>query len=442
MKLSIIGTGYVGLVTGACLAEKGHLVTCVDIDADRVTALNNGSSPIFEAGLNELLRMNVGRRLTATSDLATAVRESDLTFISVGTPFNGKTIDLDAVLGAARQIGAALKHKDGYHVVVVKSTVVPGTTDQHVLPALEESSGKKAGIHFGLGMNPEFLSEGEAVHDFMHPDRIVLGGIDWLTISYLEEVYHGFADAPRIHTNTRTAELIKYTSNALLATLISFSNEIANLGASLGNIDILEVMKGLHTSQYFRGRNRDGLPPITSFLHPGCGFGGSCLPKDVKALIAHGQNLGASMSLLKSVIAVNERQPDQILRLLERRWPQLKGVRVAVLGLAFKPGTNDVRESPAFPIIRSLLSREAVVKTFDPIAMREFRSAMPDERIAFCPSLADVMHETDAVVLVTPWPQFSDIPAQLRRLSPEPLFVDGRRAYSTASITNYTGIGL
>ena len=234
MKISIIGTGYVGLVTGACLAEKGHRVTCVDIDTHRVAALNRAEAPIFEAGLEELLRRNVGKTLSATTDLAQAVVDSELTLIAVGTPFNGAEIDLTYVLGAARQIGEALKRKGSYHAVIVKSTVVPGTTLRHVLPALEAASGKKAGQDFGVGMNPEFLSEGEAVNDFLFPDRIVLGGIDGRTLDLLEAVYAPFGDAPRLRTNPGTAEMIKYASNSLLATLISFTNELANLGAALG----------------------------------------------------------------------------------------------------------------------------------------------------------------------------------------------------------------
>ena len=199
MKISIIGTGYVGLVTGACLAEKGHQVTCVDINPDRVDALNRAEAPIYEAGLEDLLRKHVGKGLSATTDLASAVLNTELTLIAVGTPFNGKEIDLTAVLGATKQIGAALKQKSSYHLVVVKSTVVPGTTDQHVLPALETSSGKKAGADFGVGMNPEFLSEGEAVNDFLFPDRIVLGGIDQRSTDVLAELYEPFpADVPRL----------------------------------------------------------------------------------------------------------------------------------------------------------------------------------------------------------------------------------------------------
>jgi len=443
MRLSIIGTGYVGLVTGACLAEKGHDVTCVDIDPQRVAALNRAESPIFEAGLDELLRKHSGRALRATTDLAAAVGDTEVTLIAVGTPFDGREIDLRAVLEASRQIGAALAALDRYHLVVVKSTVVPGTTDTHVRAALEAASGKKAGIDFGLGMNPEFLSEGEAVQDFLCPDRIVLGGLDNRSVDLLEAVYQPFPnDVPRLRTNVRTAEMIKYASNALLAALVSFSNELANAGAALGDIDTVEVMRGVHLSQYFRGRNSEGLPPITSFLRAGCGFGGSCLPKDVSALIAHGKKAGVPMRLLESVIAINHEQPARTVALLQKHWPDLTGKRVAVLGLSFKPETSDVRESPAFPILRQLLAAGAVVTAFDPVAVEEARRALPDPRIGYCGALEEALAGVDAVVVVTPWKQFAGVPELLRSSAPHTVLVDARRAYDKRSTPAYEGIGL
>jgi UDPglucose 6-dehydrogenase len=440
MNVSIIGTGYVGLVTGACLAEKGHRVICVDVNPDRVSALNRAESPIFEEGLEALLRRHVGQRLTATTDLNAAVQGSEITLIAVGTPFNGSEIDLTAVLTATRQIGEALRRKPGYHVVVVKSTVVPGTTDTRVLRALEAASGKKAGADFGVGMNPEFLSEGQAVHDFLSPDRIVLGGIDGPTLDALDRLYEPFAGVPVLRTNTRTAEMIKYASNALLATLISFSNELANLGSALGEIDTVDVMRGVHLSQYFGGRNNDGLPPITSFLKAGCGFGGSCLPKDVNALIAHGRKAGVPMRLLEAVIDINEAQPRKTVDLLKRRWPTLDGVRVAVLGLSFKPETSDVRESPAFPIMRELLAQGSVLTAYDPVATAEARALFPSSLVHYCDTLDIALDGVDAVVLVTPWSEFQDVPERLkdRRV----VFVDGRRAFDKQSLAGYEGIGL
>ena len=442
MKVSIIGTGYVGLVTGACLAERGQDVTCVDIDPERVAALNRAESPIYEEGLDDLLRAHVGSTLRATTDLEGAVLDSDMTFIAVGTPFDGQTIDLTAVLAASRQIGAALAKKASFHVVVVKSTVVPGSTDGPVRAALEDASGKRAGQDFGLAMNPEFLSEGEAVHDFLFPDRLVLGGIDARSIATLEGLYESFADVPRLRTNTRTAEMIKYASNALLATLVSFSNELANLGATLGDIDTIEVMRGVHLSQYFRGRNAEGLPPITAFLAAGCGFGGSCLPKDVSALVAQGKQVGNSMSLLDSVIQLNSQQPKRTVALLRKHWSSLVGVKVAVLGLSFKPGTSDVRESPAFPIIRELVQEAAIVTAFDPVAVSEARRHLPDSRVRYCDSLDAALADVDAVIVVTPWPQFADLPARLNGGAHPVVLVDGRRAFDKASVSIYEGIGL
>lgn len=443
MHLSIIGTGYVGLVTGACLAELGHRVTCVDIDPARVAALNAGRSPIHEPGLEELLQRHAGGRLTASSDTAAAVADSELTFIAVGTPFNGREIDLAAVLAAAGQIGAALRDKPGYHVVVVKSTVVPGTTETRVRPVLEAASGKRAGVDFGLGVNPEFLSEGQAVRDCLAPDRLVLGGLDARTLDVLMALYQPFpADIPRLRTNARTAEMIKYASNTLLATLISFTNELANLGAALGGIDTVDVMRGVHLSQYFRGRNEEGLPPLTAFLRAGCGFGGSCLPKDLSALIAHGRQAGEPMLLLDAVRRVNEQQPARVLQLLRQHLPQVRGARVTVLGLAFKPDTGDVRESPAFPILRGLLAEGAVVTAHDPVAVAEARRVLGDERITFCEALAPALQDATAVIVVTPWPEYRAVPALLHGREPAPLFVDARRAFARDSVPRYAGIGL
>lgn len=443
MRISIIGTGYVGLVTGACLAEKGHDITCVDINAERVAALNRAESPIFEAGLEELLRKHVGQRIRATTDLASSVLDTDLTLIAVGTPFNGTEIDLTYVLAVSREIGAVLRKKAGYHTVVVKSTVVPGTTDSQVVRALEAASGKRSGVDFGVGMNPEFLSEGEAVNDFLFPDRIVLGGIDQRSIDTLEEVYAPFSpEVPRLRTNTRTAEMIKYASNALLATLISFANELANLGATLGDIDTVQVMQGVHLSQYFRDRTDKDLPPITAFLKAGCGFGGSCLPKDVSALIAHGEKAGVPMRMLESVMQINREQPRKTVDLLRKHWPDLDGKRVAILGLSFKPETSDVRESPAFPIMRELLRHGVELKAFDPVAMHEAQQAFPEPRVCYSSSLEGALDGIDAVIVVTPWKQFQDVPALLSGRAREVVFVDARRAFDKDRIARYEGIGL
>lgn len=445
MRVSIIGAGHVGLVTGVCLAEKGQQAVCVDVDQQKIERIQHGECPFYEKDLEELLRKNIRGGLKATTNLPEAVAETDLTFLAVGTPFDGREIDLTYIREAARQVGQALRHKPSYHVVVVKSTVVPGTTDEVVLPILEQTSGRKAGADFGVGMNPEFLTEGEAIQNFLYPDRIVLGGIDDRTVQVMEDLYSGFGDAERLKTNTRTAEMIKYASNCLLATLISFSNEIANLGAAVGRIDTVDVMHGLHLSQYLSVKLADGSqfsPPITSFLSAGCGFGGSCLPKDSQALVACGEKLGLEMPLLKAVLRINQTQPMQILSRLRKQFPSLKGVRVAVLGLAFRPETDDMRESPAIPIIRELLAQGAEVRAYDPAVMQQARKIFADGTLRLCSRMAEAIENAEAVVLVTRWDEFNQVPELLRSRQPQPLVVDGRRMLAKNSVARYDGIGL
>jgi UDPglucose 6-dehydrogenase len=445
MNVSVIGTGYVGLVTGVCLAEKGHKVTCVDVDADKVARINNGEPPIFETGLQELLKKTIGSTLDATTDLRTAVLGSELTLIAVGTPFDGREIDLTYVKEVARQIGTVLKDKGSYHVVVVKSTVVPGTTDTVVLPLLEESSGKKAGKDFGVGMNPEFLTEGQAILDFMKPDRIVLGGCDARTLEKLDALYAPFPSVPRLKTNNKTAEMIKYASNCMLATQISFANELGNLCSTLGGVDIVDVMKGLHLGYYLRPLLSDGTPvqaPISSFLEAGCGFGGSCLPKDVKALVAQGEKAGRAMPLLNAVLDINREQPSRTIAILKKHYPSLRGVRVAVLGLAFKPDTDDMRESPAIPIIRQLAAEGVVIQAYDPIAMKEARRILRDVPITMCAGLEEVLSNVDAAILVTRWDEFKKVPEILSRIRPQVLLIDGRRMLDKSTVGRYEGIGV
>jgi len=445
MKVSIIGTGYVGLVTGVCLAEKGHQVICVDVDREKIVKINRAIPPIYEKGLEELLKKNVHVNLRATMDLEKSVTETDISLITVGTPFDGSEIDLTYVKQVSYQIGKVLQDKSAYHVVVVKSTVVPGTTDDLVVPILEAASGKKAGIDFGVGMNPEFLREGNAIQDFMYPDRIVLGGIDDRSIRVLEELYSVFDGVDRLKTNNKTAEMIKYTSNSLLATMISFSNEIGNLCAAIGGIDVVDVMRGVHLDRRLSPIMPNGeriVPSFTTYLEAGCGFGGSCFPKDVKALIAHGEKVGSPMRLLDAVIRINEQQPRQVLSLLKRHFPSLKGIRVAVLGLAFKPGTDDMRESPAIPIVRDLLAQEAEIKAYDPAATRRAQKLFGNRRIVFYDDLALAIEDVHVITLLTRWKEFEGIPELLAHLDPQPLIIDGRRMLDKGSVAKYAGIGL
>jgi len=443
MKVSVVGTGYVGLVSGVCLAERGHSVLCIDVDPDKVAMINAARAPIHEHGLPELLQRHAGDGLRATTDLKAAVAATDLTFIAVGTPSADGRIDLQYIERAAAEIGAVLRDSSRYHTVVVKSTVIPGTTTGVVRRALEAASGKQAGRDFGLGMNPEFLTEGSAVEDFMHPDRLVFGGIDARTHGVLEELYRSFdAAVPRIATNPTTAEMIKYASNAVLATMISFSNEIARLCSAVGGVDAVDVMHGVHQATYFTSRRgaECSTAGITAFLLPGCGFGGSCLPKDIAALVAQGQGLELRLGLLQSVLDINRGQADEVMKLIGRHYPALRDVKVTALGIAFKPDTDDVRESPAFPIIAKLQAAGARVTAYDPVARGTEHEELIGVRLAV--SLDEAVADAEIVVLVTRWPEFSRLAGVLRGKSRQPLVVDGRRALDPAGFERYEGIGL
>ena len=421
MNISVVGSGYVGLVSAVCLAEKGHRVVCVDQNEEKVAKINSAISPIYEPGLDRLLRKNIGQRLTATTDLHNSVCDTDISLIAVGTPFNGKEIDLTAIREVSFQLGTALAAKKSYHLVAVKSTVVPGTTDEVVIPILEEASGKKAGRDFGVGMNPEFLREGEAVGDFLSPDRVVLGGMDEKSLQMLEALYSVFEGTDTLKTNNRTAEMIKYTANALLATMISFSNEIGNLCASTAGVDVLDVMKGVHLDKRLSPILPDGTritPSFTSYLAAGCGFGGSCFPKDVKALIAHGRKAGQPMELLDAVMEINRRQPEQIVSLLEKNFRRFPAGPSRYWAWRSSPGTDDLRESPAIPVVRSLLSQGARIRAYDPVAGHEAERLFGNHDIVYPDDLARTLDGVDAIVLLTRWEEFRHLPACAQAYGP------------------------
>ncbi len=396
MKISIMGTGYVGLCTGIGFAVKGKDVICVDIDRGKVERINRGESPMYEPGLDRNLRAALkGGRLKATTDIRGAITNSKVTFISVGTPSRDDgSIDLKYIEQASRDIGSALRGKQEWHVVVVKSTVVPGTTEGLVRKTLEGSSGKKAGRGFGLCMNPEFLREGRALEDFLNPDRIVIGELDRKSGDAVAGLYRGFR-SPVMRTGIKTAEMIKYASNALLATKISFINETGNICKKLG-IDTYEVARGMGMDRRISGH----------FLNAGLGYGGSCFPKDVAAIAAKGRELGCGTRLLDSVKAVNDKQPEVFLRLLEEKAGPVQGRAVAVLGLAFKPDSDDIRESRSIPLIRALKGRGARVVAYDPKAMGNMKGVFPD--IEYAQSAGEAIGKGEIVLIATGWEEFRD----------------------------------
>jgi UDPglucose 6-dehydrogenase len=420
VKISIIGSGYVGSVTGIGLAALNHTVILVDNDARKVDLLNRGSAPIFEPGLDKLLSENKDR-ITATTDLRHAILDTDITFIAVGTPSNDNgSIDLSFIQAVSTMIGDVLKEKRVRHLVVVKSTVLPGTTENLVQRTIEIRSGKKSGRDFGIASNPEFLREGSAVGDFFYPDRIVIGGEDEWSSGMLQDMYAGIS-CPRYLTTIKTAEMIKYVSNAFLATKISFANEIGNICKQV-QVDTYQVFEGVGMDKRINPH----------FFRAGIGFGGSCFPKDVKALLSMAKELGVSACMLEATVSVNNSQPLEMIHLLKRHIPDLNGKKIGLLGLAFKPDIDDVRESRAIPLIGALLREGAEVTGYDPMAMANFRQI--EDRISFAESAKDILR-SDAVLIVTEWQQFENLDYSGK------IVIDGRRvrmAQLTARI--YEGV--
>jgi UDPglucose 6-dehydrogenase len=425
LKVSVIGSGYVGTVTAACFAELGHNVVCIDIDPEKVDNINRGKPPIYEEGLEELLKKHAGKNIRATTDYDDAIANTDISFICVGTPSKDDgNIDLRIVKAASKSLGGAIGKKDGYHVVVVKSTVVPETTEKVVVPIIEQVSGSKAGVDFGAGMNPEFLREGKAVYDFMHPDKIVVGAIDLRSDDTISALYSGLG-CKITHTNPRTAEMIKYVNNSFLATKISFSNEIGNICKKLG-IDTYQVMEAVGKDFRISG----------NFLNSGAGFGGSCFPKDVKALIGKAKELGYEPELLESVINVNEMQPLLMIDLLESRIGELNGKRIAVLGLAFKNNTDDIRESRSIPVIRALLDKGAKVSAYDPMAADNMKAIYPN--IEYCNSAIHALKGADGCLVMTEWNEFKGLCPEFNVMRRR-LVVDGRNMIRCEDI-EYMGL--
>ncbi|MGH9619863.1 MAG: UDP-glucose dehydrogenase family protein [Bryobacteraceae bacterium] len=444
MRLTVVGTGYVGLVSGACLAATGHDVTCVDALQERVDAVNRCTPLFHEPGLRELLEQAVGSgRLRATRELNAAVQSSDLTMLAVGTPCENGDIDLSYIRGAAESIGKALRESSSYHVVVVKSTVVPGTTDTVVGGILEQASGKPIG-EFGLCMNPEFLREGTAVADFMEPDRIVIGQSDDRAGQTLARIYDSF-DCPKLFTTLRNAEMTKYASNALLATLISFSNELAAICEGTPGTDVEQVMDGLHLDRRLNCivDGKRYTPAILSYLRAGCGFGGSCLPKDITALREFGRRQGHTPRLLEAVLAVNRSRPAALVSMAESAVGSLRGKTIAVLGLAFKPGTDDLRDSPALALIDLLHREEASVRGYDPFISSLPRNGRP---VAVCGSAAEALRQADAAIIASGLPElrtldWTALAGQMR----QPVVIDGRCALRSLELPppiRYHRIGL
>ncbi|MBI2079535.1 UDP-glucose/GDP-mannose dehydrogenase family protein [Candidatus Micrarchaeota archaeon] len=420
MKIGIVGSGYVGLVTGCCLAELGHKISCMDVNKKTVEMINNGKPPIFENGLEQLLaKVLTDKRLKATDSNKEVVENSDIIFLCVGTPAreDGST-DLTYVKKAAEEVAHSLKGKNGYLLICIKSTVPVGTNDL-VLKIIEDVSGKKAGKDFGIASTPEFLREGKAIEDFYNGDKIVIGFKNEKDKVLLEELFKDIK-GKRVLTDPKTAELIKYANNSFLATKISFSNEIGNVCKKLG-VDVYEVMDAIGTDKRI-GRE---------FLNAGAGFGGSCFPKDVKSLVASAKKAGYKPKLLENVIVLNESQPFKMIELLKNHLPKLSGKRIGVLGLAFKPDTDDIREAPSLKVVKMLIEEGATVEVYDPKAMNRFQEHY--SQIKYCKNAKEVL-EADAVLILTEWEEFKHLNYKNKTV------IDGRNIKKAREAKIYEGI--
>jgi len=436
MKISVVGTGYVGLVTGTCFAETGVNVCCVDIDQKKIDNLNNGIVPIYEPGLDEMIEKNVEKkRLSFSTDIDESIVDAAAAFISVGTPPDEDgSADLKYVLEVARSIGKTLDH---YMVVVTKSTVPVGTAEK-VRAALQDELNKRGvDVQFDVASNPEFLKEGDAINDFMKPDRIVIGTDTEKATEVMRRLYKPFLlnNHPILFMDIPSAELTKYAANAMLATRISFMNEIAQLCEKVG-ADVNSVRRGIGSDSRIGNK----------FLYAGTGYGGSCFPKDVKALIRTGNENGIPMKVIQSVEDVNDAQKSILVEKLMAHYNgDIKGKTIALWGLAFKPNTDDMREAPALVIIEKLIAAGANVKAYDPVSMPETKRRI-GEIVTYCQDQYDAANNADAILLVTEWNEFRMLNyGVLSKIVKEKVIFDGRNIYEPMEIQEngfvYYGIG-
>ena len=431
MHIAVIGTGYVGLVTGACFAEFGVDVTCVDVDADKIARLSAGDIPIYEPGLDKIVEKNMkAGRLHFTTDLGAAVEESLVIFLAVGTPPKADgSADLRFIEEAARQVS---EHMNGYKVIVTKSTVPVGT-GEHLRRLIQEHQRQRH--NFGVVSNPEFLREGAAINDFMRPDRVVIGTRDEEAVAIMRDLYRPLflIETPFVITSLEAAELTKYAANAFLATKISFINEIANMCDRIG-CDVHDVARAIGMDK------RIG----KYFLHPGPGYGGSCFPKDTSALLSVARAFGADALIVESVIEVNRRQREAMVPKIERLMGGIEGKTVAVLGLSFKPETDDMRDAPAVDIIRELLRRGARVRAYDPVAAPQASKILPE--IEYAGDEYAAVAGADALVFITEWNQFRALDMErIRGLMRSPRIADLRNIYEPSTMRDmgfeYVGVG-
>jgi len=430
MNLGVIGAGYVGITTAVCLASIGHKITVHDVDNDKLEQIRQKKMPFYENGLQELLEKVVAdESLTVSKSVNEIIQKTEGCFICVGTPSKqDQSIDLSQVLKAVKTVGEGIKNSHiSNYVIIIRSTIVPTTTNSVVVPILKQTLGD---MDYGLCIVPEFLREGQAVLDFMNPDKIVIGSINEKSKNFAEKVFENFKENTEIiSTNPQTAEMIKYVNNSFFSTLISFSNEVANISEKIKGVDAFEVMNALVADKRITTKTKDQkiVPDVVSYLLPGCGFGGSCFPKDVNAIANFASSLGTETPLLDAVLKINQERPIKIVSLAESILENLNGKKISILGLAFKPETDDMRSSPSLEVINLLQEKGANLSAYDPKIKHEILGSLGISGITLSKNIDECLNDAELVILLTKWAEFRDITGEyLKKHMAKPLIIDGR----------------
>ena len=429
MRIGIIGSGYVGLTTGICLASLEHEIFIYDLDEEKLEKIKEKKLPFFEQGLEKILEKVISsKKLLPQNKIDDVVKETDGCFICVGTPTKNNSIDLSQIINSVNAVTESIKNnKKQNYKLIIRSTITPNTSKDVILPILERELSK---LKFGLAVVPEFLREGNALDDFMNPDKIVIGSLDNETTNFVKGIFKHFENSCQIiETTLESSELIKYTNNAFFSMLISFSNEIANISEKIPGVDPYNIMKALISDKRITTKinNKNIIPSLESYLIPGCGFGGSCFPKDVQALLDYANKNNIDTPLLKAVLDINSERPNKMILLAESILGTLENKKVSVLGLTFKPETDDLRSSPALDAINILLEKNANIFTFDPIfKLKSNMIKLPDECI-ICPNVEDALRDSDIALVFTKWKEFKFLNSKfLKQFMKNPIIIDGR----------------
>ena len=429
MKIGIIGSGYVGLTTGICLASLKHQIFIYDVDEKKLGEILEGKLPFFERGLGEILeKVSSTEEFRPQNNLDDLIRETDGCFVCVGTPTKNNSIDLSQIINSINSITESIKNNNKRNYkIIIRSTIIPNTSKDVILPILERELSE---LEFGLAVVPEFLREGNALDDFMNPDKIVIGSLDEDTTNFVKNVFNHFEEKCEIiETNLESSELIKYTNNAFFSMLISFSNEIANVSEKIPGVDAYKIMNALISDKRITTKinNENIIPSLESYLKPGCGFGGSCFPKDVQALLDYANKNNINTPLLQAVLDINAERPNKMILLAESILETLENKKISILGLTFKPETDDLRSSPALDAIKILLEKNAKVFAFDPIFKTKPNIIKIPEKCNICPNIEDALENSDIALVFTKWDEFKSLNSNfLKQIMKNPIIIDGR----------------